>query len=164
MMTPYRSRAAKQNLQAGLGKMEKSLTPIQRAWRAIAAGRPPSELKLDAINGLASVCNLRDRLEKTLKDSRGEITSAAIAFTCDAMPPDTPAATVLLARGKENEALAFMLRCKTPPSVLGAFFAVRDGQEKRLFVYPLDRSPEAIEKLEWLKERQLSGAALRSTN
>ena len=163
MMTPYRSREAKRNLQRGLEKMEQQLSPLQKVWRSIAAGRPAA-LEPDPVSGLQRSLELLRKFKQALAGIQGEVTSAAIVFTTDEMTPEAPAATVMLSEAKPQEALAFLMSTKSAPRILGMFFAAKDKSEKRFFIYPFDRTPEGLAKLGWAGQRQESGKTRKASN
>jgi exonuclease VII small subunit len=164
MMTPYRSRAAKKNLQQGVEKMEQSLTPLQKSWRSIAAGRPAVMDLDDALAVWQRSLELLRKFKHAASEIQGEVTSAAIVFTTADMPAADPTATVLLSEAAPHEALGWLLSAKSTPHGIGMLFAARDANEKRSFAYPFDRTNEGSQMLGHALKKQRSGRVRNSTN
>jgi hypothetical protein len=151
--------------------MEKTLTPMQRAYRQFLSGRPPANPKNTPLGAVALATEQRKRLadilsEQLLKAAR--ITSMAVVIRFVPPVPETPADTILVEEGKEGRAIAFLeaygAKFKRSFVITGLQFAVRDGMEKRFFAYPIERTPEGEAALLWSCNRQTSGNARKGMN
>lgn len=151
--------------------MEKTLTPMQRAYRQFLSGRPP-DLPQDTPLGAVSVAiKQRRRLVDILgrQHMKGvRITSIGVVVRFVPRVPETPAHFVPVEEGKEGQAIAFLeqyaAKCNRNFVIAGLLFAVQDGKEKRAFPYPIERTPEGEAALTWSFERQIQKRAHNSTN
>jgi hypothetical protein len=163
-MTPYRSQAAKKNLQKGLEKMEEKLTEAQRIWRSIAAGRPAA-IQPDPVSILRPSLDLLRKLKRSLSGvPYAKLKSSSIVFTTADMTSACPAEVVPFSEDKPYEVLKFLMLTKSPAHVLGVLFMVQEGEDQRLFAYPFDRTDQGLAKFEWAKEQRQSRKGYRSMN
>jgi hypothetical protein len=127
MMTPWRSRAAKRNLRAGIGKMEEKLTPADKVYRSFRAGRP---FKKDRLmrppDALAEVCGMRDKLRKLMQDNglNPNDSRAAVVFQ---LALDEPPLVKVVPVGRETDVLDVMYG-KYMAVTVGALFALKDSE------------------------------------
>jgi hypothetical protein len=151
--------------------MEAVLTPMQRAYRRFLSGKPPAEPKNSPLSAVTLATEQRKRLSDILASEAGlknpRITSMAVVIRFNDPPPNLLADAILVEEGKEGQAIAFLEtycnRFKRTFIISGLQFAVQDGKEKRLFAYPVERTPEGKRALEWSCNRQISGQ-LRKSN
>lgn len=139
--------------------MEKSLTPMQKAYRQFLSGRPPATPKNTPLGAVALATEQRQRLtgilaEQRLKDAG--ITGVAVVVRYLRPAPNAPANTILVEEGKEGQAVASLEESSVRRAfvIAGLLFTVRDGKEKRFFAYPIERTPEGEAALLWSCNRQ----------
>lgn len=147
--------------QAGRRAMEKSLTPMQKAYRQFLSGRPPATPKNTPLGAVALATEQRQRLtgilaEQRLKDAR--ITSMAVVIRFVPPVPETPADAIPVEEGKEGQAISLLetygTKYRRTFVIAGLQFAVQDRKEKRFFAYPIERTPEGEAALLWSCNRQ----------
>jgi hypothetical protein len=151
--------------RAGHKAMEKSLTPMQKAYRKFLSGKPPVTPKNTPLGAVALATEQRQRLagilaEEGLKAAR--VTGVAVVIRFVPSVPDALADTIPVEEGKEGQAVATLetygAKFKRSFEIVGLHFAVQDGRkEKRLFSYPIERTPEGHAALQWSHTRQSSG-------
>lgn len=152
--------------------MEKSLTPMQKAYRKFLSGKPPATPKNTPLGAVALATEQRLRLTGILAEQRlkaARITSMAVVIRFVPPVPDAPADTILVEEGKEGQAIShlesYRAKFKREFVIAGLQFAVQDGKEKRFFAYPIERTPEGEAALLWSCNRQTTGgAAQKRTN
>lgn len=151
--------------RAGREAMESTLTPMQKAYRHFLSGKPPERPKDTPLAAVALATEQRARLadilvKQGLKDAR--ITSMAVVIRFVPAVPKTPADAIPVVEGKEGEAISLLAMYgetfKREFVIAGLQFGVQDGKkEKRMFTYPIERTPEGQQALLWSQQRQSSG-------
>ena len=148
--------------QRGRREMEKSLTPLVKAFRRFAAGKPPENPPDTPLSAVMALTEQRKRLEKALSAEKvkdASITSMAVVVRV--IPPIAGALadTILVKEGRESEAIQelehYRRMTKREFVISGIMFAVEGGGEKRPFAYSIERTPEGKTALAWAWERQL---------
>lgn len=157
--------------RAGQKAMEEVLTPIQRAYRKFLSGRPPATPKNTPLGAVALATEQRQRLTKILADEglvRAHIVGMAVVVRFNPPVPETPSDTILVEEGKEGSAIAFLeqygAKYRRPFVIAGLLFTVKDDQEKRFFVYPIERTPEGEQALLWSAKRQTQRKPHKAAN
>lgn len=158
-MTPFSS----EDRQRGYREMQDSLTPLVKALRRFAAGRPPANLPNTPLGAVMLLTEQRKRLENALsaeKVKAARITSMGVVIRISPPVPDAPPADfVLVKEGKESEAIQALEQhsrtLKRDFVISGIMFAVEGSGEKRPFAYLIERTPEGKAALDYSWERQL---------
>lgn len=159
--------------QAGRKAMESSLSPLQRALRKFASGKPHATPRNTPLGAVTLVTAQRTRLAGILAKEPGLekplITSAAVVvriLRATPAPGGALADTVLVEEGKEGQALAcletYESRFNVEIAIAGLLFAILEGGKKWPFAYLIERTPESVEAMQWSFERQISGVLKRS--
>jgi hypothetical protein len=151
--------------------MEKTLTPMQRAYRQFLSGRPPDRPKDTPLGAVSVAIRQAQRLDDILGRQHvkgARITSMGVVIRFVPHVPEAPADFVLVEEGKEGQAIAFLeqygAKFKRNFVIAGLLFAVQAGKEKRAFPYSIERTPEGEAALMWSFERQIQRKAGKGTN
>ncbi len=139
--------------------MEKSLTPMQRAFRKFSSGRPPASPVNTPLGAIALITAQRSRLKAILAEIEGAtITSAAVVIRFPHANVDG-ADTILVKEGLEGEAVSTLEMYGPKPErqfvISGLFFVVQSGDEKRFFAQPIERTPEGLAAMQRSFGRQI---------
>ena len=146
---------------------------MQKAYRHFLSGKPPETPKNTPLAAVSLATEQRQRLEEILgkhevKDAR--ITSVAVVVRFPSAP-ELPADVILVEEGKTGQAIAQLeaygsgLKVKRLFIISGLHFAIQMGtKEKRLFTFPIERTPEGHAALMGSHNRQSSGAVRKGMN
>jgi hypothetical protein len=154
--------------RAGRAAMEKSLSPIQKAYRKFLSGAPPATPKNSPLGAVTLVAEQRNRLARILEKEKTKARIAATAVVIRFVPPsrDALADTIPVHEGKEGQAISFLemygAKFKRQFVITGLMFTVTDGKEDRFFAYPIERTPEGEAALLWSCQRAVSGQVKKS--
>lgn len=165
------SRFTNADRSAGHKAMEKTLTPMQRAYRQFLSGRPPGLPKDTPLAAVSVAIKQRQRLADILGRQHvkgARITSMGVVIRIVPPVPEAPADFVLVEEGREGQAITFLeqygAKFKRNFVIAGLLFAVQDGKEKRAFPYPIERTAEGEAALMWSFERQIQKKVQRAPN
>lgn len=126
MMTPYRTRAAKQNLRAGIKKMEDTMSPAAQVRRQFRLGRPPKgesllHPKVAVDKAVSLLADFRERMQKAKLNP--EHVGALIVGVREGNP-DEP---VLIKIDRDN---AIATLSAPDIAAIGCIFWQRDGDKE----------------------------------
>lgn len=146
-MTPYRTRAAKKNLQAGIEKMKEEMSAAARVRRDFRLGRPPKplgeneepeQLRADATWRRASEAVAAFRARMTAAKLNPQHVAAAIIFV-ERTNPEQPHFLFLEEKGKapeEIQSAAFDVLSRSDVIALGMIFEQFDERTKQRAIFP----------------------------
>ena len=156
---------------AGHKAMEKTLTPMQRAYRQFLSAGPPVFQKTRLLPLYPLPSSSAERLADILGRQHvkgARITSMGVVIRIVSPVPEAPADFVLVEEGREGQAITFLeqygAKFKRNFVIAGLLFAVQDGKEKPAFPYPIERTAEGEAALMWSFERQIQKKVQRAPN
>jgi hypothetical protein len=146
-MTPYRTQAAKKNLQAGVKKMEQIMSPAARVRRDFRLGRPPKPIgeneQPEPLHPVVvwrraneAVSSFRSRM--TAAELKPRHVAAAIVYV-ERAAPDQPRLLALEEKGKspeEMQSAAFEVLGRPDVIALGLIFGQIDERTKQKAIFP----------------------------
>lgn len=142
-MTPYQSRTAKKNLQEGIKKMQKVMTPAAQVRRDFRLGRPPKPAEPIPLHRTVvwqkatdALVNLRARMSAANLDPAH--VTASIVFI-ESAAPDSPQMIAMEKPGRSlEECRAFVYETIGRDDViaLGMIFEQYDEQAKEMAAFP----------------------------
>lgn len=155
--------------RAGRREMEKSLTPMQKAYRKFLSGKPPAAPKNTPLGAVTLATEQRKRLADLLSREKvkgARITSMGVVIRFVPTVLERPADFIIVEEGKEGQAIMSLERyaLKRNFCIAGLLFAVQDSKEKRPFAYPIERTPDGEAAVLWSYERQIRHTPHRETN
>jgi len=150
--------------------MEKTLTPMQKAYRKFLSGKPPAVPKNTPLAAVVLATERRNRLADILAEEHvkaARITSMGVVIRFVPFVPESPADFIVVEEGKEWQAIASLEQYRTKVKrdfvIAGLLFAVHGAEGKRGFAYPIERTPEGQAAVLWMDNKQ-SGKVRKGIN